>query len=262
MQSHITDSGSASNTSASDDSSSSQCSYHDSESDGQQEESAPLPGKLAKVEPICPFQVTADGFIFCTYCNSGVVSATKTKQHITRHHQSSKLWLKDMKEHEAIRSMTMDQLIALYSEKNLEPRKPFSCFPILPGYQCRTCGETSKSRSVILKHSQKCLNFAIAPVQCQQPLRWADPRDRKRNFQRVFAVVDTPTEVTEFPENTFALSQTLDGTSANVNPAALGMLLNWSYLHRQKFTSTPDAVLADITSIDGSENWLKHMKTR
>ena len=261
MQSDNSDSGSASNAGASDDSSSSVCSYSGSESESQQEESASFTGKLAKVDPICPFQVTADGFIFCTYCNSGVVSASKTKDHINRHHQSSKVWLKEMKQHEAVGAMTMDELIELYSEKKIEPRQPFSCFPILPGYQCKACGDTSKSRSVILKHSKLCLNFAIANVKCQQPLRWADPRDRKLNFQRVFAVVDSPTDVKDFPETTFAASQTLDSTSSNVNPASLGMLLNWSHLHKQKFKSTPDTVFNDLTSLAGTEIWMKHIKS-
>ena len=261
MQSDFSDSGSASNASASDDSSSSACSFSGSESEGQQEESASLSGQLAKVDPTCPFQVTADGFIFCTYCNSGVVTASKTKDHINRHHQSSKVWLKEMKQHEAVGSMTMDELIELYSETKFEPRQPFACFPILPGYQCTACGDTSKSRSVILKHSKLCLNFAIANVKCQQPLRWADPRDRKLNFQRVFAVVDSPTDVKDFPETTFAESQTLDSTSSNVNPSSLGMLLNWSHLHKQKFKSTPDTVFSDLTSLAGIEIWMKHMKS-
>ena len=113
MQSDISDSGSASNAGASDDTSSSACSFSGSESEGQQDESTSFSGKFAKVEPTCPFQETADGVIFCTYCNSGVVSASKTKDHINRHHQSSKVWLKEMKQHEAVGSMTMDQLIEL-----------------------------------------------------------------------------------------------------------------------------------------------------
>jgi hypothetical protein len=77
----------------------------------------------------------------------------------------------------------------------------------------------------------------------------------------VFAVVDSPTDVKDFPETTFAASQTLDSTSSNVNPASLGMLLNWSHLHKQKFKSTPDTVFNDLTSLAGTEIWMKHIKS-
>jgi hypothetical protein len=105
---------------------------------------------------------------------------------------------------------------------------------------------------ISVRYIETCLNFAIANVKCQQPLRWADPRDRKLNFQRVFAVIDSPTDVKDFPETTFAESQTLDSTPSNVNPASLGRVL----AHRIKLGGATEKNVLFFSSPARSSNFV------
>jgi hypothetical protein len=139
-------------------------SHTDSDDAAEVQECVSL-GKLSKIDPTCPFVVTTDGFLYCTLCGKGVVAVKLCKNHIMRNHNSSKLWLRPMLDDESSGTKSIDELVAFYSLlRGVEPRKPFDRFDIFDGFQCSACGETSRSRTVILRHVKKCQNGCIRSV--------------------------------------------------------------------------------------------------
>lgn len=183
------------------------------------------------------------------------------KNHIMRNHNSSKLWLRPMLDEESSGAKSMDELVAFYSlSRDVDPRKPFDRFDIFDGFQCSECGETSRSRTVILRHVKKCQNGCIRSVKCQQPLSWADPRNPTHNFQRIFPVKEEERELRSFPESCFQESQKLETEGTLVDPMSLGMLLNWTTLHRKCFMDIPDSVFKIISEAEGREEWLPKVK--
>ena len=49
--------------------------------------------KLARVEKICPFRCTLEGFIVCDYCRRALINVDACKSHITKFHKSQAEWL-------------------------------------------------------------------------------------------------------------------------------------------------------------------------
>jgi len=235
-------------------------SHTDSDDAAEVQECVSL-GKLSKIDPTCPFVVTTDGFLYCTLCGKGVVAVKLCKNHIMRNHNSSKLWLRPMLDDESSGTKSIDELVAFYSLlRGVEPRKPFDRFDIFDGFQCSACGETSRSRTVILRHVKKCQNGCIRSVKCQQPLAWADPRNPTHNFQRIFPVKEEERELQSFPDSCFQESQKIETAGTLVDSMSLGMLLNWTTLHSKCFKDTPDSVFRNISEAEGREEWLPKVK--
>ena len=51
------------------------------------------PTKLVKVDKICPFRCSQDGFIVCTYCSKAVINVDACSRHINKYHKSQASWL-------------------------------------------------------------------------------------------------------------------------------------------------------------------------
>ena len=99
--------------------------------------------KLARVEKICAFRCTLEGFIVCIYCRRALINVDACKSHITKFHKSQAEWLSPLPANEALDNMSMTQLQELYDRQGYtEPRKPFDGIVIQDGFKCTNCFST------------------------------------------------------------------------------------------------------------------------
>jgi len=149
------------------------------------------PSKLSRVEKLCPFKCTEQGFIVCIYCFKAVINADGCKGHILKFHKNSASWLCPIEPSACATAMSMIQLQELYASHD-HCRTPFDGIVIQNGLQCTGCSCTFLSTQTSKRHVKDCrktkVNAMLLPVKCQQPLSWNNPR-KGISFQKIFHVL-------------------------------------------------------------------------
>lgn len=113
--------------------------------------------KLARVEKICAFRCSLEGFIVCNYCRRALINVDACKSHITKFHKSQAEWLSPLPANETLDNMSMTQLQELYDRPgSKEPRKPFDGIVIQDGFKCTNCFSTFISAQTSRRHLSDC----------------------------------------------------------------------------------------------------------
>jgi hypothetical protein len=220
--------------------------------------------KLARVEKICAFRCTLEGFIVCIYCRRALINVDACKSHITKFHKSQAEWLSPLPANEALDNMSMTQLQELYDRPgSTEPRKAFDGIVIQDGFKCTNCFSTFISAQTSRRHISDCkklnANTLLIPVKCQQPLSWSNPRT-KVSFQRIFDVIPDGHE-SLWPNEMWNQSQCGVSEDSSTVPNRLNLLLNWQHLHSATFPDIPYSVFQKLCAISGDEKWLPKIRS-